>query len=457
MKKALISLIFSGIFMLFCLQVFSQEVIATAGGYYEGENFSVSWTLGEPVTETFTGADVILTQGFQQPYSFYFHQILTIPAGWSGVSSYVDPMNKGVEDIFAPYVDDFVILASLSGYYYPATSVNTIGNWSTETGYKIKTLDEIELTLTGVLEDDKTIEMDAGWNLVPVISSCNVSTSAVFGGIPELEIVKEVAGPRVFWPAYGINTLDELLPGNAYFIAASAEASFTYPECSKSSTIIPQEKPRNFTPWNNLHYTASSHAIAFPAAVLRDADIQPGDYIGVFTPEGDCAGRIEIDEITSNKALIAFANDLTTSGKDGFEYGEMLQFKLYRPADDEEIILEVEFNPEMPQQGIFADNGLSSVKSITLEQYGVSEIEDIRIEIYPNPSHGVFYLTMSFWPKDLRFEILNTKGQVLLTKKPGQKLNGSACRIDLSEMEPGVYFIRLWNNSFTEMRKIIIN
>nr|NQU92395.1 hypothetical protein [Bacteroidota bacterium] len=49
----------------------AQQVIASAGGFYEGENISLSWTLGEPVIETFEGNGIILTQGFQQPYNFY--------------------------------------------------------------------------------------------------------------------------------------------------------------------------------------------------------------------------------------------------------------------------------------------------------------------------------------------------------------------------------------------------
>jgi hypothetical protein len=100
--------------VILCFQTNAQQVIASAGGYSVGETVSLSWTLGEPVTETFSGGGIILTQGFQQPYSFYLQQILNIPTGWSGVSSYIDPMNKGVEGIFATYSTDFIILASMT-------------------------------------------------------------------------------------------------------------------------------------------------------------------------------------------------------------------------------------------------------------------------------------------------------------------------------------------------------
>jgi len=42
------------------------EVIATTGDYYTSTNNSMSWTLGECITETYSTKDNTLTQGFQQ-------------------------------------------------------------------------------------------------------------------------------------------------------------------------------------------------------------------------------------------------------------------------------------------------------------------------------------------------------------------------------------------------------
>jgi hypothetical protein len=48
-------------------QSLSPQVIASAGDYYDNGTISLSWTLGEPAVETYTSANLILTQGFQQP------------------------------------------------------------------------------------------------------------------------------------------------------------------------------------------------------------------------------------------------------------------------------------------------------------------------------------------------------------------------------------------------------
>lgn len=44
----------------------AQEVITTSGGYGETTGARVTWTIGEPVTETVTGTNSILNQGFNQ-------------------------------------------------------------------------------------------------------------------------------------------------------------------------------------------------------------------------------------------------------------------------------------------------------------------------------------------------------------------------------------------------------
>jgi len=63
--------IFTLILSLALMQAFGQvtvpmQVVASAGGYSETTNLSISWTLGEPVIETLTGGSYILSQGFQQ-------------------------------------------------------------------------------------------------------------------------------------------------------------------------------------------------------------------------------------------------------------------------------------------------------------------------------------------------------------------------------------------------------
>jgi len=48
------------------LSVNGQQVISAGGTHAVGANVQLSWTIGEPCTETYTGTAAILTQGFHQ-------------------------------------------------------------------------------------------------------------------------------------------------------------------------------------------------------------------------------------------------------------------------------------------------------------------------------------------------------------------------------------------------------
>ena len=47
-------------------QSLSPEVISSSGDFHESSAGSLSWTIGEPISETYTSTDYQLTQGFHQ-------------------------------------------------------------------------------------------------------------------------------------------------------------------------------------------------------------------------------------------------------------------------------------------------------------------------------------------------------------------------------------------------------
>ena len=55
---------------IFIGQLKSQQVVAASGGYYSNLQGSLSITVGEPVIQTTSSINLILTQGFQQPEDF---------------------------------------------------------------------------------------------------------------------------------------------------------------------------------------------------------------------------------------------------------------------------------------------------------------------------------------------------------------------------------------------------
>ena len=67
MKKLFLFILALNSVQLIFSQSISRKVIASAGGYYNGNDISVSYTIGEPIINTLSSDVAIITQGFQQP------------------------------------------------------------------------------------------------------------------------------------------------------------------------------------------------------------------------------------------------------------------------------------------------------------------------------------------------------------------------------------------------------
>jgi hypothetical protein len=156
--------------------------------------------------------------------------VITLPAGWSGLSSYLMPENTDMEAVLSEILPELVIIQSMTAFYFPAAGINTIGAWEAQSAYQIKLSEEVTLTITGAPEPNKTLQLQQGWNLIPVIADEPVTVTELFANVsPDLRVIKAVADINLFWPEYNINTIGMLQPGKAYFVLMDAPGVVTFP------------------------------------------------------------------------------------------------------------------------------------------------------------------------------------------------------------------------------------
>jgi len=434
------------------IKINGQSVISTAGGSYRDETISLSFTLGEPLADTYKPGNVVLTQGFQQPYNFYQTLTLNIPEGWSGVSTWLDPMNKGVQKVFASCVNDLVILMSISEVYIPSMGVNTIGDWDYLDGYKIKTTNDINLTITGSKIANPKVNLPGGWSLMPVLSECPVDVAGLFAPVAgNLRVMKEVAGFGVYWPEMGYNTIGSLWPGKAYFVLTYNPVEVAFGECTKGSAAnknqpVMENMPA-LSPWPLMAPTSSSHTCAILPEAL--SCLGPGSIVGLFDQSGNCHSI----DVTDNGIgyLTAFGDDAYTALKDGFEETEPFLLKVLNPDNGNEYQAEAVFDQKMSNTGSFAQNGLSVIKS--LKATGIHGIGNdlVTISVYPNPSASCFNIRLSQNIQELKWKITGTYGNVLLT---GNSHNKDFV-IDLSTQPKGIYYLTMNIGGLQVVRKLV--
>ena len=388
---------------------------------------------------------------------------MTLPQGWSGVSSYIMPNDPAMEDVFDNIVDNLVILANNDGMYWPSQNINTLGEWSVTSGYKIKMENDVQLEMNGFIRyPSQELMIPPGWSYLPVNAVCAFDVEELFGNVSEITMIKDIAQTGVYWPQLGINTLQSLYPRKAYQILNSSNepVSLTYPECDGKNFDQKDAPVEVSNPWNTVIKTPSTHVFGIQPQAL--SQFETGDIVGAFTADGYCAGAIEIVQRDMANVLVAFADDQTSSVKDGFSAGEAVSFKVFRPSTGEEFIMEATWSLQAPGQGEFINNGISLIEKVVLKSTitGIQPAtgSDIVLNIYPNPSTGTVNLLLQNGALDKgTVSVLNINGQTVF-ETAFEQLNSTAVRsVDLSGLSKGIYYLKVTSDSFIRIEKIVLH
>jgi len=162
---------------------------------------------------------------------------ITIPEGWSGISSAIEPTDSNIENLLSSIHPELVIIENQTGKFYPSGNINTLVNWQISSGYQIKVTDSVELMISGTVSQNRALQLKPGWNLIPVLSACDVNIAQLFEGKNPV-IVKEVARINVFWPQMNITSLQFLNPGKSYFVLMNSNEEIMFPMCEKQESLL---------------------------------------------------------------------------------------------------------------------------------------------------------------------------------------------------------------------------
>jgi hypothetical protein len=373
-------------------------------------------------------------------------QSLNMAKGWSGISSYLLPVDPQVADMFSPINNSLFIMYNFEGLYWPSQGVNTLGNWNTWSGYVIKLTENAVLNIYGSEVMDKQVNLEVSWNLIPVLSTSDVDVVSMFAGVTGFYVAKDVAGSGVYWPAYNYNSIGNLKTGKSYLILMTSPGSITFPSGSfKTSTIEPVDF-ENVTPWKDVVYTPASHLVAF--ADDATSGFENGDIIAAFTPAGLCAGMNVYSK--DGAGLTLNGDDSYSNEVDGFASNEDISYKLYRPSSGETFELKVTYDASLDNTGKFNVNSMSAITEVKMSVTGIEQNGDSHLRIYPNPTQGVF--TIEGMDNNASIRIYNTFGEEIFVNT----LSASG-KIDLSGHSKGVYFISIETAEGKSVQKLVIN
>jgi PKD repeat protein len=177
-------------------------------------------------------ADTLFRQNYLyvQPPSLL--QIIILEPGWSGISSFVQPLFPAIETIFADVADNLRFAFNDQGIYSPAMNINTIGFWDTTKGLVVNMAVQDTLSIIGYDAVENFLNFAEGWNMLPMLSQCEHPAQMLDDAMQNsFEVVKAIADLQLSWPTFDISTLDTLKPGKSYFIYMNQDTIFSFPAC----------------------------------------------------------------------------------------------------------------------------------------------------------------------------------------------------------------------------------
>jgi hypothetical protein len=384
-------------------------------------------------------------------------QVITIPQGWSAISSYLTPHNPALEILLQEVniPGSITIMLGKNGIFWPEPGVNTIGDWNVFEGYKVKYQNAVELTVYGDQLNDNSITLGAGFQIIPVLSNVPSPISAIFTNpVSDVKYIFDIDNGLIYWPLGGISTLTTLIPGKGYIANFNRSVTLNFPDYSALKTgIIPDNtEPGMNGPWA-LTRTGDVHFVAVSSEAVNK--IENADFIGAFDSFGNCIGYVEVDGRGENYLLSVYGNDATTDAKDGAAQSEPISFRSFNSFTNTETELIAGFDTNFPDSdGVYISGGQSAIISFKESSTGIGEAGLAgKVQIYPNPAKDVVNIeTKGFRTLQGFGTLMTTDGKLVKTFT----ITGNQTQCNVHDLQPGVYMLRIENAENVVVKRLVI-
>ena len=280
-------------------------------------------------------------------------QIIDLIEGWSIISTYIDPVNDNIEDVFSDVINsastqpnfiEVVVKDELGNVYWPYFSLNSIEDLTIGKGYQVKMNLFNQLEIYGdVIPYNTPLNLDSGWGLLGYLHQDPSDAEFLMESIvDELNppasnlIILKAGDGNVYWPTFSLNNIGNLNPGEGYQIKINNTQIFSYPDISG-------QRNDNFDIQEYIHFekpiqTDQNMTVGIPNYAW---EVTPniGDEIAAFDQDENIIGKTIFNG--DHIALTVWGDDKTTYHKDGANEHENISFKLWDSTNNKEITLEL--------------------------------------------------------------------------------------------------------------------
>jgi hypothetical protein len=212
-------------------------MMGSSAATVSNSEFTLKSTVGQPAIGKIENLDNVIGSGFWYTLGKPADgmQMIALLSGWNLISSYIDPENTSIPVVWNEVKNNIVIVKNNAGAtYIPAFDIDQIINWNVSEGYQVyaSLADTLIVKGTQVVPESSPIVLNAGWNIISYLRNSELDCEIAFASITDndnLVIVKDNFG-NTYIPAYDINGIGNLIPGQGYQIYVLNNDQLIYPE-----------------------------------------------------------------------------------------------------------------------------------------------------------------------------------------------------------------------------------
>lgn len=374
----------------------------------------------------------------------YGQHDITLTSGWNHISSYINP-SADIESVCSLIAGGITIVRNGSGQvFWPSQNINTIHTWNTIHGYQFYMTTSATLSIQGTMVSPESTTINlypSQWGLISYLRNTAMWAPTALASLGTSLVIIKNGGGQVYWPAWGVNTINNMQPGQGYWAYVSSTSALTYPSNS------PRAGENNLTYSNETkHYSIDFQKTSVNQILMVHClNAKDNDEVAVWNSRNEIVGT---GLVLSQKALVTvWGNDAFSGDGIGAKEGEFLRFSLWKSDFEQEITLPVSSvvnvlkNGETEIGAIYKSDGVLEV-STQIPEYSA---QNSQLSCVPNPSTGFAMISYFVAEKsNVQVEIYDILSQKILTLVNDEQSTGMKnIGVDMSEKPSGTYFVRL--------------
>jgi PKD repeat protein len=369
-------------------------------------------------------------------------QSIPLLQGWNLISSYVEPEQTAMSDVFSSITSSTVIVKNGDGeIFYPSHGINDIGGWDWQDGYAVYMTAPATLQLEGTQVLPDPMLLLQGWNWLGYPRNTAMAPDQALASILSHVVLLKNGQGEVYLPEHGIDQIGAMDPGMGYKLYIREEATLTYPAngaASKAAPALLAEEGAGMTP----AIAASAHII------IEAAGLPDGEVITAWA--GD--RQVGSGAVNEGKALVLVHGDdpFTEDKIEGAEPEELIALK-HKAAPLRLTSARNTLTETHVAEITYADDALWQVAVVP---EGEVPLEFALGQNYPNPVNLETMIEYGLQePAQVTLEIYNALGQrVRILVNEHQAAGAYRVPFQAGTLPSGIYFYRLQAGDFVETR-----